>query len=238
MEMKRLKSKYDAGTNTIMIDSVDSSYPFDDPMRKYDKNYFTTEIFNKKIDNYFNSIKSKSNIISLPKDYNFPYEKKGYSGVFKDDEGWNKQMESVRKIVEQVAQLDRRRKAGTPVPIILPKGGFGALPHRQLTPGECAVVEHAVNTFNALIPREGVPFDCPSVFVGKGTFWRVDSTLGTLTARITIDSAFPLRDVLPPVRMNGVRRIKKSENVLSELVIERLYVIDEKGNELTLFSIV
>jgi len=178
-------------------------------------------------------------------DYNNLYGRSGTHGMFdliKDDycetilkdKYVNKMYEDVKKTIEEIAEMERQKSASCMIPVV----GFPL--NGPLTGGTFHIVRHAVNTFNATIPREGVPVKWGSIG-DEGTLWGIDfdnASPSILNVRLTLNPKKRAYGAFPDnIRVNGIRKLRKTDQTLSELVIERVFAVDKHGKEITVYSI-
>jgi len=139
----------------------------------------------------------------------------------------NVALDDVRDMVKSFVKYDAMKKEAAIVPIIMPKSIVYSSESDM-------VFRNAIFKFNKTIQREGISVNWETE--GKGVIWSLIMHLNTLAVSITMEN--PYYTPLPKIQMNGSKKIKKSDNTLVNLNIERLYVVDSRGMEITLHSII
>ena len=89
-----------------------------------------------------------------------------------------------------------------------------------------------------LVPRKGIEVRWGSASGDEGVLWGIEfDNRGPNVLRASISPAYSYDDSLKCLRINGVRKMRKTDRSLSELVIERLFVVDNHGKETTMYSV-
>lgn len=141
----------------------------------------------------------------------------------------NLDTKDARKIIESFVKQDNLRKLSSVIPILNPPW----FTKNQIPP---SVILDAIEEFNKTIPRGGVWADWETnESQGPGSIWELIFDYNVFSVRLTMEKP---KVTAPAIRMNGTRKIKKSNGELISLNIERIYTVDKKGMEITLHSIV
>lgn len=177
--------------------------------------------YNSSFDKTYDKNKLYTNIIKYNYNKNDLYD-------WVPDEG---SINRVRKIIESFVMYDTIRQSAMIIPIVTP-----TVLERDISQS-LEPIEESLSRFNKTIPRQGIHTNWETDnSKGTGTIWSLRMTpVKQISVELTMeDPKMPA----PEIRMNGTRKTKKSDGSLISLNIERLYVVDGRGMEITLHSII